>query len=63
MAAIEAWGKVKKAAQYAGVSERTFRDFLKMGLDHVRLPSGTILIHKNAIDEFYGRYIGFGNQS
>ena len=46
------WGKVKQAARYAGVGERTFRDFLKKGLKHSRLPSGTILIRFTDIDAY-----------
>ena len=46
------WAKIKPCAGYAGVSERTFRKFPKLGLRHVRLPSGTILIKYEWIDEF-----------
>ncbi len=31
------WTKIKTGAEYAGVSERTFRDWLKQGLKHIRL--------------------------
>lgn len=44
------WTKVKQAAQYAGVSERTFRDWLHNGLKHSRLPTGSILIRFADID-------------
>jgi len=50
------WAKVKLAARYAGVSERTFRDWLKNGLQYSQLPSGTILLSYRAIDEFLARY-------
>ena len=46
------WAKVKKAAEYAGVSERTLRAWLKEGLRHSCLPSGTILIKYASIDEY-----------
>ena len=46
------YGKVKEAARYAGVSPRTLRKFLRQGLKHVRLPTGTILIRYGWIDEF-----------
>ena len=46
------WGKVKAAAKYSDVSERTFRSWLKQGLKHSRLPSGTILIRYSDIDEW-----------
>lgn len=45
------WMKVKPASKYAGVSERTFRNWLKTGLRHCRLPTGTILVQPMAIDE------------
>jgi len=34
------------------MGERTFRPWLKRGLRHVRLPSGTILIKYEWIDKF-----------
>ena len=46
------WAKVKEAAKYSSVSERTFRDWLKNGLRCSRLPSGTILIPYAWIDEY-----------
>jgi hypothetical protein len=46
------WLKVKDAAKYAGVSERTFRDWLKFGLKHSKLPSGTILTKPAYIDKY-----------
>ena len=53
---MEGWGKVKNAAEYAGVSERTFRDWIKAGLKHSRLNSGTILIRYEDIDEYLERF-------
>ena len=44
------YAKVKQAAKYAGVGERTFRDWLKEGLPHFRLSTGTILIAYKDID-------------
>lgn len=49
---MDRWGGVKAGAKHAGVSERTFRPWLKKGLKHSRLPSGTILIKYSDIDEF-----------
>jgi hypothetical protein len=49
---IQGWKKVKQSAEYAGVSTRTFRPWLKEGLRHLRLPSGTILIKLDWIDQF-----------
>jgi len=50
------WHKVKKAAEYAGISERTLRSWLKGGLVYSRLSSGTILIHRDEIDHFIRRF-------
>jgi hypothetical protein len=49
---VDGWAKIKPASHYAGVSERTFRTWLKSGLPHSRLPSGTILIRYGEIDKF-----------
>jgi hypothetical protein len=46
------WTKVKGAARYAGVSERSFRKWLKDGLRHVIINTGTILIKYSWVDEF-----------
>ena len=55
------YGKIKEAARYAGVSPRTLRKFLRQGLKHVRLPTGTILIRYGWIDEFLGEFeVGTG---
>jgi len=48
--------KVKQAAKYAGISERTFRDWLKEGLPHFRLSSGTILIAYLDIDTWLEQF-------
>ncbi|MEI6610965.1 MAG: hypothetical protein WCO53_14655 [Deltaproteobacteria bacterium] len=49
---MDGWAKIKPAAIYAGIKERTMRDWLKEGLKHSRLPSGTVLIRYDAIDVF-----------
>ncbi len=49
---MDGWGRVKAGAKHGGVGERIFRDWLKIGLKHSRLPSGTILIKFSDIDEF-----------
>ena len=46
------WAKIKQASEYAGVSPRTLREWLKQGLKHTRLPSGMILIKLTSIDEW-----------
>lgn len=51
------WGKIQASAEYSGVSPRTFRSWLKAGLEHARLPSGTILIQYKAIDKFLQQYV------
>ena len=55
-AGIRGYAKVKSGARYSGVSERTFRDWLKQGLPHFRLPTGTILIAYRDIDQWLERY-------
>jgi predicted site-specific integrase-resolvase len=50
------WMKVKDAAKYAGVSIRTFRDWLRNGLKHSKLPSGMILISSASIDEYLRQF-------
>ena len=52
----DGWTKIKGTAEYAGVSERTCRSWIKHGLRHSRLPSGTILIQYADIDTFLNRY-------
>jgi hypothetical protein len=53
---VDGWGRIKDGAKYSAVKERTFRDWLKAGLKHSRLPSGTILIRYSWIDEFLEKY-------
>jgi hypothetical protein len=53
---MNGWGKIKAAAQYAGVSERTFRDWLKTGLKCSRLPTGHLLVKYAWIDEFLEQF-------
>ena len=48
--------KVKLGAVYAGVSERTFRDWLKQGLAYHKLPSGTILVAYGDIDKYLTQF-------
>jgi excisionase family DNA binding protein len=49
---VKGWGKIKAAASYAGVSDRTLEDWLKGGLRYVQLPSGLRLIKFEWLDEF-----------
>ena len=50
------WTKVLSGAAYAGVSVSTFRGWLKQGLPHAKLPSGTILVRFEAIDSFLNTF-------
>ena len=60
---MNGWGKVKQAARYAEVSERTFRDWLKdCNLKHSRLSTGTILIRFSVVDEFLESFVVNGNE-
>jgi excisionase family DNA binding protein len=54
---IPGWVKVKEAAKYAGVSERTFEEWLKQGLKFAKIPSGLRLLKPEWIDEFLEQYI------
>ena len=56
------WVKIKPAARYAGVSTRTMRTWLRQGLKHSRLPTGTILIHIENIDSFLNGYAVLDNK-
>ena len=50
------WCKAKNAAKYADVSERKIREWLKEGLKHSRLPTGTIRIRYSDIDEYLEQF-------
>lgn len=56
------WGNVRACKDYAGVSERNFRDWLHKGLRHARLPSGRILIRFADIDAYLERFCDSENQ-
>ncbi len=56
------WMKIKAAACYSGVSERTLRDWLKQNLRYSRLPTGTILIKGQWIDEYIEQFSSQDNQ-
>ena len=57
------WCRVKSAASYAGVSERTFREWIQRGLKHARLPSGHILISFAAVDEWLNGFCEAENRA
>jgi hypothetical protein len=50
------YAQVTPAAKYAGVSVRTFRDWLKDGLPHFRLSTGTILVAYPDIDSWLEQF-------
>ena len=54
---MNGWCKVKNAAVYAGVSDRTIENWLKLGLRVSRLPTGTRLIKYQWIDEFLEGFV------
>ena len=51
-----AWRKIKSFAKHCDVSERTVRYWLKEGLPHSRLPSGTILVEVEAGDAWLRKF-------
>jgi len=59
---MDGWGKIKAAAMYAGIKERTMRNWLKQGLRHARVPSGTILIRYRDIDDYLEQHCGSDHQ-
>lgn len=59
---MRGWSKIKGAARYAGVSERTFRGWLKNGLPHSRLPSGTVLIRFASVNQWLEKFSVNENQ-
>jgi excisionase family DNA binding protein len=54
---VPGWLKVKDAAKYAGVSERTLEDWLKQGLKYAQIPSGLRLIRPEWIDNYLEQFI------
>ena len=53
---MQGWFKIKGAAGYSDLSPRTMRALLKQGLPYSRLPSGTVLISREALDDFFSRF-------
>ena len=53
---MDGWGKIKEASRYAGIRERTMRNWLKQGLRHARIPSGTVLIRYRDIDDYLEQF-------
>lgn len=60
---VQGYCKVKDGAKYAGVSERTFWNWLKDGLESTRpRDKKTLLIKIEWIDEYLARYKDKGGQ-
>ena len=53
---MQGWAKITTAAKYAGVSKKTFREWLKRGLPYSDPPAGPDLVKLKDIDEFLERY-------
>jgi excisionase family DNA binding protein len=54
---LDGYGKVSAAAKYAGVSVRTFREWLKdHRLRRVVMPTGTVLIRFSWVDDYLGLF-------
>lgn len=51
-----AYGKVRDAAVYVGMSERTMRDLLKDGLPHFRVRGGNILVKFDELDDWMSQW-------
>jgi hypothetical protein len=58
----QAFGKVNDAARYSGVSHRTIRTWLTMGLPYSKMPTGVILIKLADIDSFIQKHQVSRNQ-
>lgn len=56
------YAQVGKAAAYSGVCKRTFEDWLKAGLPHIKLPSGTRLIAYRDIDGWLEQFRKGGSE-
>ena len=52
----QGWAKIRQAAAYSGVSVRTLRTWLTMGLKHARV-RGCILMRYSDIDAFIERFV------
>jgi hypothetical protein len=50
------WASISKAAVYAGVSPRTIRNWMKMGLKYIQVNGKTKLIRYSDIDDFLDGY-------
>ncbi len=58
----QGWAKIKDAAAYASVGERTMRKWFKQGLRHSRLETGAVFIRYTDIDAWLESFSVDGNQ-
>ena len=56
------WTKIKGAARYSGISERSFRKWMQQGLRYVRMNTGMILIRYRWVDEYLEKFEVTGNE-
>ena len=56
------YGNVKAAAKYCGVSVRTLRTWIKEGVPHFRLKTGTILLRYSDLDSWLSQFAIHGNE-
>ena len=57
LAPFRAWGRIKQAAVYAGVKERTISEWLDDGLRCARCNRKTVLIRYTDIDAYLLKFI------
>jgi excisionase family DNA binding protein len=59
---MNGWARPKEAAKYCGVSERTFREWFKMGLSFSKI-RGTVLVRYEHIDDFLEHFSTNSNRT
>jgi len=57
------WLKIKSAAEYCDMGERTVRDWIKQGLPFAKLPSGTVLIKRQWLDDYLESFMTTRNEA
>jgi len=55
------WGRVRDVAEYTGLSDRTVRSWLKMGLPHSKV-GGAILVEFRQLDLWLRSFAVDGNK-
>jgi predicted site-specific integrase-resolvase len=59
---MSGWFRIPQAAEYAGVSPRTLREWMREGLKYSRI-HGIVLLKPEWIDEFVERFAGTSNRA